>query len=120
MLWATQRLEEIRGFADSVTVLELGRVRFDGPVEELARRAETTCFVLRFAGNGDPGAAAAVAMFGLLEPGPDETHRLVLRPNAHLGDAIAALHAAGFAVGSCRPARGELEDAFLSLLGARG
>src|SRR3954462_1804870 len=39
VLWTTQRIEEIRGFADRVTFLAGGRVHFAGPVAELLTRA---------------------------------------------------------------------------------
>ena len=35
VVWATQRLDEIRGFADQVTVLDRGAVRFVGTVPQL-------------------------------------------------------------------------------------
>jgi ABC-2 type transport system ATP-binding protein len=39
VLWATQRLDELRGFADRVTLLSHGVAAFDGTVETLAARA---------------------------------------------------------------------------------
>jgi ABC-type multidrug transport system ATPase subunit len=48
VLWATQRIEEIRGFADTVTVLGRGAVRFDGTVPELLARSPAN-------GTGVPG-----------------------------------------------------------------
>ncbi|MFP5299130.1 MAG: hypothetical protein ACLGHL_09105, partial [Actinomycetota bacterium] len=36
VLWATQRLDELRGFAGSVTLLDRGKVTFGGTVEGLA------------------------------------------------------------------------------------
>jgi ABC-2 type transport system ATP-binding protein len=39
VLWATQRLDELRGFADRVTLLSGGVAAFDGTVEALAARA---------------------------------------------------------------------------------
>jgi ABC-2 type transport system ATP-binding protein len=35
VVWATQRVDEISGFADEVTLLSAGRVRFTGSVDEL-------------------------------------------------------------------------------------
>jgi ABC-2 type transport system ATP-binding protein len=40
VLWTTQRIEEIAGFADTVTVLSDGRVRFAGSVQELMAHAQ--------------------------------------------------------------------------------
>jgi ABC-2 type transport system ATP-binding protein len=39
VLWATQRLDELRGFADSVSLLSGGVAAFEGTVEALAARA---------------------------------------------------------------------------------
>jgi ABC-2 type transport system ATP-binding protein len=39
VLWATQRLEELRDFADEVTLLAAGAVAFNGTVDALASRA---------------------------------------------------------------------------------
>ena len=39
ILWATQRLDELRGFADEVTLLAAGTAVFNGTVEALAERA---------------------------------------------------------------------------------
>ena len=39
MLWATQRLDELRGFAGAVTLMSGGVAAFDGTVEALAARA---------------------------------------------------------------------------------
>jgi ABC-2 type transport system ATP-binding protein len=42
VLWATQRLEELRDFATEVTLLAAGAVAFNGTVEALAARAQPT------------------------------------------------------------------------------
>lgn len=39
VLWATQRLEELRGFAGAVTLMANGTAAFEGSVEALAARA---------------------------------------------------------------------------------
>jgi ABC-2 type transport system ATP-binding protein len=39
VLWATQRLEELRGFASEVTLMAAGTSAFNGTVEDLAARA---------------------------------------------------------------------------------
>ena len=39
VLWATQRLDELRGFADEVTLMSDGVAAFEGTVEALAARA---------------------------------------------------------------------------------
>ena len=122
VLWATQRIEEIRGFADDVTLLVEGRVRFAGPVSGLLAKAEARRFVLRVA-----GAAPLARLQGVLGPSarltqlPDRGHLLAdLRPGTVLGDVVSALGAAGARVEDCRRERSEAEDAFLVLAGAEG
>jgi ABC-2 type transport system ATP-binding protein len=119
VLWATQRIEEIRGFADRVTLLVDGRVRFAGPVASLLAQAEARRFVLRVAGSTPLerlqhvlGASAKLTAL------PDPGHLLAeLRGATVLGDVVAALGAAGARVEDCRRERSEAEDAFLVLSG---
>ena len=122
VLWATQRIEEIRGFADQVTLLVEGRVRFAGPVSGLLAKAEARRFVLRVA-----GAVPLARLQGVLGPSarltqlPDPGHVLAdLRAGAVLGDVVSALGAAGARVEDCRRERSEAEDAFLTLAARTG
>ena len=46
VVWVTQRLDEIRGFADAVTLLGRGRVCFTGSVPELMAHAPPRRFLL--------------------------------------------------------------------------
>ena len=121
ILWATQRMEELPGFAERVTVLERGAVRFAGSVAELVAVAGVQRYVLRFGALGtEPGAA--LGRDGHLEPAPDgdrEHAVLVLAPGVTLGTAIAALHAAGAEILSCRDEQPPIERAFLTLTGER-
>jgi ABC-2 type transport system ATP-binding protein len=117
VLWATQRIEEIRGFADQVTLLVEGRVRFGGPVSGLLAKAEARRFVLRVGGS-----ARLARLQGVLGPSarltqlPDSGHLLAeLRGGTALGDVVSALGAAGARVEDCRRERSEAEDAFLVL-----
>jgi ABC-2 type transport system ATP-binding protein len=63
VLWTTQRIEEIRGFAHAVTLLRQGTVGFRGSVDELVARAPSQRFGLGLL-NGDadrpPDAPAPV------------------------------------------------------------
>src|SRR5205823_5258825 len=47
VIWTTQRLDEIRGFADAVTVLDQGRTTFQGTVEDLMLRSTAGGYLLR-------------------------------------------------------------------------
>jgi ABC-2 type transport system ATP-binding protein len=123
VIWATQRIEELTGFADRVTVLDRGTVAFAGTVAALAAQ-----------GGGDRhlvglGARTTVPLPVLDErlgslarlqpaPGRDAAHALlVLGAGVSLGEALAALTTAGAEVTSCRDERPPIERAFLAVTG---
>jgi ABC-type multidrug transport system ATPase subunit len=127
VVWATQRLDEIRGFADRVSLLSRGHVLFSGSVPELMSHATPRRFLLRL-DNGVPGhplderVAAALAGRGSAESigGIGSGHLTMrLHDDVILGDALAALTAANLQVLACREERSEIEDAFLSLMQKR-
>jgi ABC-2 type transport system ATP-binding protein len=128
VLWATQRVEEVRGFADRVTLLERGKARFQGSVAELLAKAGARRFVVVLGANGTGYApvegelAAALGEAGRIASldGDDGTHLLVLAEQTSLGEALGALWGAGATVLGCRQERPEVEDAFLQLVGVPG
>jgi len=123
IVWTTQRVDEVRGFAESVTLLAGGRRRFAGSVAELMAHALPRRFLLRLSDlrrNGEPpGPALAAALDGLgtiAQAGDDATHYVMsLGDGAALGDALAAIREAGFQLLACRDERSEVEEAFLAL-----
>jgi ABC-2 type transport system ATP-binding protein len=124
VLWATQRLDEIRGFADKVTLLARGRVRFHGTVPELMSHSLPTRFVLHLRNGGAstrtlrPTLEEAIANKGMIAPagnGASEHYVLSLFDGVVLGDALASLTGAHIQVLACREERSEIEEAFLSL-----
>ncbi|WP_324336726.1 ABC transporter ATP-binding protein [Baekduia sp.] len=121
VLWTTQRVEEIRGFAHSVTFLDRGVVRFAGSVTQLIDRAPIGRYVLALrdgVGNPVPARAVSEAVRHLAHvlPAPGADHVLIeLRGGAPLGRVIAALAVDGHDVVACRPERSEIEEAFLAL-----
>jgi ABC-type multidrug transport system ATPase subunit len=123
ILWATQRVDEIRGFADAVTFLHRGEVRFAGSVPELIARGATTPRYVVGVRNGRPDAPPAAAALqralgaraGVRATGDVGHYLLAPREGAPLGRAIAALAAAGYDVVSCRQERSEVEEAFRAL-----
>ena len=124
VIWTTQRLEEIRGFADRVTLLSAGRVRFCGSVPELMSRAESRAHVVEL--DATPvGGELELSEFRLAlwelaslesiqgERGPHV--RLRLKEGVLLGDALLALAGAGAGIVTCREERSEIEEAFLTV-----
>ena len=123
VLWTTQRLEEIAGFADRVTLLDAGRTRFRGSVDDLIAHSLVRRYVLTMP-SAEPDrelvarrAGAAVLGRAEVAPVPSDADRYVLelRERAVLGDVLASLTAAGFAIVACRPDRSEIEEAFVAL-----
>ena len=124
VVWATQRLEEIRGFADQVLVLDRGSVRFFGAVEELMLRSHARRYVLRIRseGPGQPAPDAIQEIGGhgcLVEQVGTSTDqiRLTLDADVQLGDVLSRMMAAGLAILDCTQERSEIEEAFLRLTG---
>jgi ABC-type multidrug transport system ATPase subunit len=120
VMWATQRIDEIRGFADRVTVLREGTVRFEGTVPQLMAVTIARRYLVHLRGQGDVLGTASAALEGLggvaLSSDADGEHFVVaLREEVVLGRAVAALDAAGLAVLTCREERSEIEAAFLFL-----
>jgi ABC-2 type transport system ATP-binding protein len=123
VLWATQRLEEIRGFAHAVTLLDRGQVRFQGSVPRLLDYSVPSRYVVRLR-NGRPGSIAlagaqralgrSASLSPPIEPG-SEQYVLTLAKGAVLGDAVAALAGARIQVLACRQERSEIEEAFFAL-----
>jgi ABC-2 type transport system ATP-binding protein len=126
IVWATQRLEEIRGFADRVTLLTRGTVRFLGTVPELMGHALPQRYLLRV-GNGafsgkdlEPALQLALGEIGTISAIQDagaEDYVLSLRQDAVLGDALRSLLAAeaNVQIFGCREEQSEIEDAFIRL-----
>jgi ABC-2 type transport system ATP-binding protein len=124
VVWTTQRLDELRGFADAVTVLSRGCVRFSGTVPELMAHSLPRRYLLRLQ-NGSlageslqPVLSRAVEGLGSVTAagqGESPDYLLVLAESAVLGDALASLTSAEVQVLSCREERSEIEEAFLSL-----
>jgi ABC-type multidrug transport system ATPase subunit len=122
VVWATQRIEEVRGFCDHVTLLHRGTVRFSGSVSRLIAHGISRRYILDV-GTWDEemltAARSALAGAGTVDPSADqgfEEHLVMsLGEETVLGDAVAALAAAGLRVHGCRQERAEVEDAFLAL-----
>jgi ABC-2 type transport system ATP-binding protein len=123
VLWATQRIEELTGFADRVTVLDRGVVRFAGTVSAFAAAGGGERHVIGLGPRTTAGLTAldaALGTLGRVQPASDPDHALVaLTPGISLGAALSALLAAGAEITSCRDERPPIERAFLAVTGER-
>jgi ABC-2 type transport system ATP-binding protein len=124
VVWTTQRLEEIRSFADTVTVLRQGQVRFSGSVSALTAQANLRVFVLTAAATTDAVRRGSEALVGLgsLSPREQEPGALVLslRDGVVLGDALGRLVETGLCIESIREERSAVEEVFLQLTADEG
>jgi ABC-2 type transport system ATP-binding protein len=129
VVWATQRLDEIRGFADDVTLLKQGTVCFAGTVAALLSRALPTRYLVRLRNGGTPATELvrllgdAMEGNGRIEPAPraaDDDFVLVLRDGYPIGDVVTAFAARGVQVLACREERSGVEEAFVALTGGEG
>jgi ABC-2 type transport system ATP-binding protein len=123
VLWTTQRVEEIRGFADNVSFLHGGSVCFAGTVAELIARAPSQRYAVSIR-NGDPvrppdaeWLQRTLGTAAFISAGPDGPGHFLLEPapSHAFGSVIARLAQAGYLVTACRQERAEIETAFLAL-----
>ncbi|HEX6300674.1 MAG TPA: ABC transporter ATP-binding protein [Acidimicrobiia bacterium] len=119
VVWATQRLEEIRSFAHDVTVLGRGDVRFSGGVDELVKRALSRTYEIQLVNGSTPLPLIASNLVGLAELSehPFYADRLLLHlgSGTALSDVFQGIERAGAKVHSCAEARSDIEEAFLHL-----
>jgi ABC-type multidrug transport system ATPase subunit len=124
VLWATQRLDEIRAFADRVTLLAHGRARFEGTVPGLLEHSRPRQYVLQLRNGSLTGRPLAVrsqeALGGLgtvtlAGDGDSEHFHLELSRHTLLGSAFVALASARIDVVACREDRSDIEEAFVAL-----
>ena len=125
VLWTTQRVDEVPGFAHSATLLREGSVVFSGSPTELGAHAPRERYLLRIrtTETGVPPSLAAIQLTtgpGVEAAAARDLGFFVLAPRdpGDLGLAVARLVSAGYDVISCRQAHSEMEEAFLSLTGA--
>lgn len=118
MVWATQRIDEIRGLAQDVTVLRAGEVRYTGRVVKFAARVRVTRHVVRLRSRAGSTAPSLFLLRQLLavatvEPAVDDPELFVVsvRDDCSLGDALAQLTGDGVDVLSCRELQSEIEEA---------
>ncbi|MCP9485212.1 MAG: ABC transporter ATP-binding protein [Gaiellaceae bacterium MAG52_C11] len=126
VVWATQRIDEIRGLAQDVTLLRAGEVVYTGSVVKLAARVRVTRHVLRLRSRSTLAAPSLFLLRRLLAPiatvvpatDDPELFVVTLNDDRILGDALATLSGAELDVLSCRELQSEIEEAFVQLTGA--
>jgi ABC-2 type transport system ATP-binding protein len=125
VVWATQRLDEIRGFADRVTVLDEGTCRFNGTVPDLMAQVTPSRYLLRLQnGSADAASLERIVRAALSKQasvttagGRTDEFLVSLADGVVLGDALSSLIDARLLVLACREERSEIEEAFLHLTG---
>lgn len=126
VVWTTQRLDEIRGFTDSVTLLKAGAVSFNGSLHDLLGQEVPSRYVLKLQNGGTSSAVLAQTLAellgstGTIQSAPratEDDYILSLRQGHVVGDALTALDRAGVRVLACREERSGIEEAFVALTG---
>ncbi len=125
VVWTTQRVDEVRNLAHSMTFLRAGAVGFTGSPSELAAQAPTQRYVIQVRKRNSLATPQLAAL--QLAAGADCTvsHpadggcEFLIAPDddGSLGRTVARLVGAGFDVLACRHEHSELEEAFLHLAG---
>ena len=123
VLWTTQRIDEIRGFADRVSFLHDGRFLFTGTVPEMVALARPRRYIVELQGEASPDSMAtrgreALAGVADLESVGSTTSRvfaLSLEPDEMIGAALVRLAGAGIQVASCTEERSPIDEAFTRL-----
>jgi ABC-2 type transport system ATP-binding protein len=124
VLLTTQYLEEADRLADSIVLMDAGRVIASGAADELKAQVGGDRLELEAAPGTDVSAlAAAVAGLGTGDPMPDpDTGRVVLPVHDGpqlLAEVAAALAATGTGVVGVAIRRPSLDEVFLTLTGQR-
>ena len=124
VVWATQRIDELAGFADSATVLMAGRVRWAGTINQLRHAAPRGDLMVRHSAASSASLGTAAQALGPAsritgQTDGDGLARASIVDTADdvtLTQLIEALDDVGVIVDSCTPVAAPLERAYLSLV----
>lgn len=117
VLWATQRLDELSGFADSVTVLAQQGVAFSGIMDDLLNRLPRRGFRVAAIGESDTIAGSLDRLEGV--EWRREHDELIVHVSASrtIGEVISSLTGAGVSVTEVSEAGSTVEAAYRHVLG---
>jgi ABC-2 type transport system ATP-binding protein len=120
LLLTTQHLEEADRLADSIAVMDAGRIIAQGTPDELKRQVGGDVLELRLRNRAESAAAAAALQALAAGPAREEEEMLAVPLRAAEGavvEAVRRLDAAGVAVIDLNVRRPTLDDVFLTLTG---
>lgn len=98
VIWATQRLDELVSFADTVTVLTQGGVAFTGLFRDLVERIPSRSFEIRLAEPVTPKVGEVLDQLGVTHSsGEDPDYRIVVQVSqaVPIGRVVASLAQVG-------------------------
>lgn len=98
VLWATQRLDELSGFAHSVTVLSRRGVVFSGPMADLLSRLPRRSFRVGIGNEGGTGMGILDEMEGLEWKRDEQDVVVHVSAATTIGEVVSALAGAGVSV----------------------
>lgn len=124
VVFATHRLEEVENLCDGIVVLDKGRVRFGGTLEELKARMETPEIYRLRVSNLTLGEVASTRLplkappICLETPRPGELFLefKLLKPEEELSLVVEHILKSGGTILSCEKQNTTLEEMFLELI----
>jgi ABC-2 type transport system ATP-binding protein len=117
VMWATQRIGELPGFANSVTVLDFGEVRLSGSIEELAAQAGSKSYLVQI-DTGTETHVVELPWGTLSRLETADRWRLEVLRGVSLTEVFSDLASRGMTVMSCAEERPDVERGFLRLTGS--
>ena len=114
VIWATQRIGELPGFANTVTVLDRGDVRFHGSVEDLAAEAGSKSYFLVIETELEFNQLQ-LPWGEISRLGTTDRWRCEMFRGVSLTEAFSDLAARGMTVVACTEERPDVEKAFIRL-----
>jgi ABC-2 type transport system ATP-binding protein len=119
VLLSTHLLHDVERTCDACVIMQAGRVRYAGPLDELRRRLPNA-WEVRTA-EPSPPLAAALGRHGTVEPGPRREVLFVTLPDGVGPEVLwGEARTLGVRLVHLEPRAASLEEAFLTAIGERG